>query len=514
MTLKAPATEMALRLLLDDVEARLAEANRAYAAAQWQSHFDLAERADLARLERARSDALLDSQIRALLDGWDAKPTDAALARRLTLLLRHFQWAAIESEAEIYSLRNRIDHTIRDFRPQVNGDPVGRVERSRILLHHPEQDLRREAWTATGRLSEQIQPDVIRLMHLREKHARRQGFDDYIHWALETLGLGHAWVTQFLKDLRLRTDRLYDLWLRHVAERHPAPKGLRPWDLTFAAEQGCPLPPAVFSHEQLRSAAQRVADSFGLTHAAAGVRVAVTEIPYAAVCYAISPPDDVRILLSPRDDHTQHDVLFHEFGHAVHWRSVGTVSPILRTESPAFNEGMAYLWERLASEPQWLMERYGIGPDRAAGYQRWRAARALYRLRLFIAHAEFEFQAYAALRNGQDLLYLFRQIHSDILGVPFDAAPGWAYNPFWTSHPVYWQNYVIGYAIASQSLVAIKHAFGSLAAKPEVGDWLMTHYYASGAAIRWRDKVRRATGAPLCAVDVVADLTCCQPDGA
>jgi hypothetical protein len=239
----------------------------------------------------------------------------------------------------------------------------------------------------------------------------------------------------------------------------------------------------------------------------------VVKIPYAAVCYAISPPDDVRILLSPRDDHTQHDMLFHEFGHGVHWRSVRAASPILRMESPAFNEGMAYLWERLASEPSWMMERYGIGPDLAGEYQCWWAARTLYRLRVFIAHAEFESQAYTTLRDGQDLLALFRQIHSDILGVPFDMAPGWAYNPFWTSHPVYWQNYVIGHAIASQSLAALKQTFGSLAGKPEVGDWLMTHYYAPGAAIRWREKVHQATGAPLRGADLVADLTCCQPDG-
>jgi peptidyl-dipeptidase A len=457
-------------------------------------------------LEQARSALLVNDRVWAMLRRWESGPGDALLARRITLLLRRLRWAEIESHPEVYQLRNRNDREIVGFRPQVAGVPLSRVERSEILRRHPGRDRRREAWLSTTSLADQVEAGVRQLMRWRQNLAREQGYDDYVSWALETIGLSRRWVESFFDELLRLTDVPYRAWLVEASQRLSLQDGLRPWDLAYVAEQGMSLPEAAFPRDGSLPAVQAVAEGLELGEAAAGVRVDVADIPYAALCYAVRPPDDVRILISPRDGRAHYDILFHEFGHALHWRCLRPRSPVLRRESPPFNEAMAGLWERLILEPEWLIERDVIKADRVADYRRGWAQRALYRLRLRVAQATFEYRAYRALDD--DLKALFRDVFTQFMGVPYDEAPGWADSPFWTSHPVYLQNYVIGEAAASQSLAALRRRFGRLIGRPEVGAWLAEHYYAPGAGVSWTEKIVRATGASLGTADLAVDLGC------
>ena len=167
---------------------------------------------------------------------------------------------------------------------------------------------------------------------------------------------------------------------------------------------------------------------------------------------------------------------------------------------------MALLWERLASEPERPTVRDSAANGQVDDYQRRWAKRTAYRLRSLVANATVEFGAYQALDD--DLSDLFQNVHSTCLRVPFDLAPGWATSPFWTSHPVYLQNYVIGGAIASQIVATLKGLFGRLIGQTEVGAWLSEHLYAAGAAVPWKDKILQATGAPLGSACLAVDLAC------
>jgi oligoendopeptidase F len=504
--LRFPAVETALRLALDELESQLEMADRAYADAQWRGHFREADADELVRLEEARAALLLDDQARAVLGQWESQPRDPLLARRVTVLLRRFRWAEIESQPRVYRLRNRIDQTVINYRPKINGATASRVERSQLLRCHPDRDRRREAWLAMAPLADQIEADVRELMRQRQNLARERGHDGFVSWALDMMGLDRKWVVGFFDELRRRTEAPYQTWLAEAAQHLPSRDGCRPWDLAFSAEQGMSVPEAAFPRDGALPAARAVADGLGLREAAAGVRVSLADIPYAALCYAVHPPDDVRILVSPRDGRVHYDALFHEFGHALHWRCLRPSSPILRWEASPFNEAMACLWERLAVEPEWLMRRDNIPVQRVAGYRQGWARRTVYRLRLRLAQAIFEYQAYDALDD--DLSALFRDVFSEYLGVPFDQSAGWADNPFWTSHPVYLQNYVIGEAVASQTLAALRQQFGRLIDRPEVGTWLVENYYAPGAALPWAQKLVYATGASLQTSDLLADLGC------
>jgi hypothetical protein len=343
-------------------------------------------------------------------------------------------------------------------------------------------------------------------MRRRQALARERGYDDFVSWALDTVGLSRIWVEGFFDELRRCTEAPYRTWMVEMAERLSLQGGLRPWDLAFAAEQGMALPETAFPSNGALTAAKAVAKGLGLGDAASGVRVDVADTPYAALCYAVHPPDDVRILLNPRNGRVHYDVLFHEFGHAIHWRCLRPKSPILRWESSLFNEAMACIWERIVSEPDWLMQCAKVTPEQVADFRIGWTKRAIYRLRLRMAQATFEYRAYQQL--DADLLALYRDVYAEYLGVPYDFALVWADAPFWTSHPVYLHNYVIGEAVASQTLAALRRRFGRFFGNPQAGAWLAQHYFGPAAELPWEEKIMRATGAPPGTADLVVDLGC------
>ena len=502
--IKTPTVEMAMRLAMDELERRLEGVDEAYAGTQWRMHLGQTNGDELSRVEAARADVLLDVEMREILRRWEGEVSNPLLARRVALLSRRFRRAEIEAQPQVYRLRNRIDQTIINFQPRVVGRSCSRVERSEILRRHPDRDCRREAWLAMEPLAAQIEADVRQLMYRRQHLARKQGYNGFIAWALDMIGLNREWVEGLFDELRRSTDAPYRAWLAEMEQRLALRDGARLWDLAYAAEQATPLPEVAIPRDGLLPAVQAVADGLGLGEAIAGVQVNVVDIPYAALCYAIRPPDDVRVLLSPRDGQAHYDVLFHEFGHAAHWRCLRAASWILRWESPPFNEAMACLWERLASEPDWLVACERIVPQQVVNYQQQRAIRKVYRLRALMARTVFEYRVYEALDS--DLLALFQGVLEEYLGVPCDEVTGWADSPFWTSHSAYLQNYVIGEAAASQTLAALRRRYGRLIGEPQVGTWLVEHYYASGASLPWMEKLVRATGAPLGTADLIADL--------
>ena len=484
--------------ILDRLERWLQEADASYADAQWRGHFGQTNGNELNWLEAVRATLLLDDHAQETLRHWQGQSHDPSLARRVELLSRRLGWAEIESRSQVYKLRNRIDQVITAFRP--------RAGYAQALRRQPDRAQRYETWMALGSLSAQIEDDVRELLRRREGMARALGHRGFVSWALDLIGLDRQWVETFFDELTRLTDAPYRAWLAASARRLSLADGLTPWDLAFAAEQSASLPEAAFAGDGLLQAVQAAAAGLGLGQEAAGVRVDAIDIPYAGLCYAVCPPDDVRILFNPRDGHASYGALFHEFGHALHRRCLRPASPALCWESPLFGEAMACIWERLVWEPDWLTGRDGITPDQAAACRRVWAERTLYRLRLFMARSIFEYRAYQELEG--DLLALWRKVYSRYLGVPCDQALGWANGPFWTSHPVYLQNYVIAEAAASQTLAVLRREFGGLIGEPRVGTWLVENYYAPGALVPWADKVIRATGAPLSIASLAADLGC------
>jgi peptidyl-dipeptidase A len=493
-----------VRAALDELEAELAISDAASAHAQWRQHFGFSGTAGLRLGARTRITALADHKTRRAIRLWQSEIDDPILARRATLLLRRAQWDGIELHPQIIQLRKRIDAITSSHRFRFNGCSLTRPERLTALRKDPNRDQRRRAWLSARSLSDLIEGDVRRLMRLRQRLAQNQGFDSYPSLAMAVMGLDAQSIEELLDGLWLSTQRAYRDWLNEIARLLKPMDGLRPWDLTFAAESAAAPYERAFPRDGAVSAALDAADRVGLRSKGETVRVDNASLPHGALCFAIRRPDDIRILVNVGDGHAHYCAVFHEFGHALHWRSVCQRSHLMRQEPPPFNEAMACLWARFVSEFYWLQDGATLSEEAASQYRKASARRSLLRLRWLMAQASFECRAYEAVDG--DLNGLWCDVVDRFLGVPSDEMPGWAHNLFWSSHPIYIQNYVIGEVVASQTLNALRDQFGGVDNR-DIGAWLTANYFEAGASVPWRQKVVHATGAALSTDALLAELT-------
>jgi oligoendopeptidase F len=494
-----------VRAALDELETELAITDAATAHAQWRRHFGFSDATGLRTRTRRRALALADHETRSAVSRWQRELDDPILARRATMLLQRAQWDEIELHPQIIQLRNRIDSITASHRFRVNGCFLTRSERLTALREDSSRDKRRRAWLSARSLSDLIDGDVRRLMRLRQRLAQRQGFDSYPSWAMALMGLDPQSIEELFDGLWLSTEQAYRHWLNETARLLKPVDGLRPWDLTFAAESAATPYERVFRCDGAVSAALDAAETVGLRSKCEAVRVDTASLPHSALCFAIQRPNDIRILINAGDGHTHYATVFHEFGHALHWRSVRQRSHLMRQEPPPFNESMACLWARFVSELHWFQAGgAALSADAVSQYRKASARRSLLRLRWLMAQASFERRAYEAVDG--DLNELWCDVVDRFLGVPIDENPGRAHSLLWSSHPIYLQNYVIGEVVASQTLTALRDQFGGLDNR-DVGAWLTANYFEPGSSVPWRHKVVHATGATLSTDALVGELT-------
>lgn len=527
-----PTAHFFLHSVLDDFESRLDAVNTAYGEAQWRKYLGRATAEEINALEAERSALLLDEKIFALVgEGWADVDGDATLTRRPALVHRALLEARATAPREIYELRNRIDQQIVAFKPVVAGQALSRAEQREILRKDPDRVRRQSAWLALGLLAATVEKDVLELMRRRNRVAQSLGYANYPDLALSLAGLDRPMVQSLFAELAEATDVPYRAFLDQAAislglaepsrvtghgslvTRHSSPATLlRPWDIPFAVDRFVALSDAPFPKSEIVATAIALADGLGLGRAARAVRVDFADIPYGGLCFGIHPPDDVRILANPRNGHAYYSTMFHEFGHALHNCHLDPPSPILRDEPGPFNEGQACALQRFAADPDWLATRPGLDHGTIAAYRRGWARTMSVRFRTLMSLATFEFAAYETLARAPatdpDLTPLYRETmerYTLISWAEIDRV-GWADNPFWTSYPIYLQNYIVAEAIVSQTHAALCRKFRRLVANPAVGEWLAEYYWRPAATTEWPDKVANATGEPLSAKSLVADL--------
>jgi peptidyl-dipeptidase A len=126
------------------------------------------------------------------------------------------------------------------------------------------------------------------------------------------------------------------------------------------------------------------------------------------------------------------------------------------------------------------------------------------RLRSLAALSVFEFGLYED--PGRDADELWRKVQKRYTGAEDPAETVWASVSLLTTHPVYFQNYVLASAIAAQITESIRARFGRFLGAREAAEFLRKSCYAPGASLDWPDKVTRATGAPLSAEALLKKL--------
>jgi peptidyl-dipeptidase A len=166
---------------------------------------------------------------------------------------------------------------------------------------------------------------------------------------------------------------------------------------------------------------------------------------------------------------------------------------------------------RLVHDPAWLREEAGVDAGEveamtgALGAARRGALLVFARWVLVMTH--FERGLYADPEADHDarwwgLVERFQQLRR-----PDDRrAPDWAAKIHLAVAPVYYQNYLYGELVASQLQATLARETGGFAGRAEAGTILTERVFRPGAALRWDRLVEQATGEPLTARHLAAEL--------
>jgi peptidyl-dipeptidase A len=461
----------------------------------------------------------------AFLKDLNGQTFDDPLLARQHLLLRNAYLGnqiAPEVIAEMIGLEVGIEETFNNFRATVGGAQVSDNTLDDLLATSQDVALRREAWEASQAVGAAVSEEVLKLVRLRNREAKRLGFADYYVMSLELQELDPDRLFALLDDLQTQSQSLWETYKAELdaqlaAQFQTTPEALRPWHYhnRFFQEPG-PSEADLdrfFVDKDLEKLTAQFFAAIGLPVDDLLKIADLYERPgkcQHAFCTNIDRAGDVRVLCNNRPNERWMSTTLHEFGHAVYDKFLDPDLPYLLRE-PAHimtTEAIALFMGRLTKNADWLATYAGVAPAEAAriavAARRELRDHLLVFMRWCFVMAHFERALYQD--PEQDLNKLWWTLKAKYQGLtpPEDRnAPDWAAKIHLASAPVYYHNYQLGEMVASQLLhhlttqVLAGEPAAALIASPKVGAYMETRLFHPGAALPWETWLEQATGEAL-----------------
>lgn len=449
------------------------------------------------------------------------------LARQLDILYNGFLKNQIELELlkEMVDLGTKIEQNYTTFRGTIEGKEVTNNEIKEILKTETDSAKREQAWLASKQVGEAVANDLIQLVKLRNKAARKLGFDNY-----HTLSLTTA--EQDVKELDQIFNELYELTNEPFAKLKAdldrilaATYGievseLMPWHYHDPFFQETPLIYDVdldvyYKNHDVRELSKEFYAGIGLPVdsilANSDLYEREGKNPHG-FCIDIDREGDVRVLCNIKNNEYWMETMLHELGHGVYDKYHGENVPyVLRQPAHIFTtEAIAMFFGRLSRNPAWMQQMLQLSDEQRAEIEKVSYKYAQLKQIIFVrwdmVMFNFEKQLYA--NPDQDLNTLWWQMvekYQFVKKPPGRDKPDWAAKTHFTTAPCYYHNYVLGELFASQLHHYLVHnvlnresdADVSYVGQKKVGEFLKKKVFQPSAVYHYNEMIERATGEPL-----------------
>lgn len=450
------------------------------------------------RLWRAVAD---DRLLKAIDDELAAGP--APLRQRELKLVRSLVLEGrITQHPDVQALHTRLVEYHMRVRPVVAGEAVSVAQLERTLAFNPDRDARRAAYEAYAQISAGAAADLRAFIKKLNELSRTMGYSDYYRFTLAQDDIDPQFLHDSLQSFKAASLAPATAAAAAMADFLQVDR-LEPWDVPFAKQM-------LFSDLDEYFPADGALLSLRRTLTAIGIDL--DELPitvdtdlhdsktYTAFCFAINPPDDIRVVVNPLPGFGFYIRLYHEFGHALHAVYNRQDRWIFRREPACFSEGMANILSALIGEPEWLLRNTSLKPQQLQRLDLLHSILAFDR-RDSLARVAFELSAYHD--PDRDLNALYHECVREYSLTPHSPELSlWAAESLYASHPCYLHNYFLGAMISGQTIDYLKRG-GELFA-PTTGAFLIANYYAPGRSVPWTEKIVRATGEALDAGHLLA----------
>lgn len=477
-------------------------------------------------LREALGDVSTFARVTDALAGPDPAP-DPLVRRQLEVFHDRSrpQQVPADLRAETVELEADVDATFNGFRGRIDGEPVDDNTIAKILRGSDDTTERRAAWGASKQVGAEVAERVTELARLRNRAARHLGARDHFALALATSELDETRLFETLDEVERVTTAPFEAWKAKLdtslAQRFDCSVDeLRPWHYDDPFFQDPPAAGSVdldpwLAPADLEDLTLRTFTGLGLDVSDVLRRSDLLPRPRKsqhAFCIDVDHEGDVRVLSNNAPSEYWAGTMLHEFGHALYDIHVGRELPwLLRTMHPQTTEGVAMLFGRLVRDVEWLGAVAGVSDadlDQLRP-QLTRARRAslltFARWVLVMTHFERGFYADPEADHAErwwGLVTRFQHLRRP----EGRTAPDWAAKLHVALAPVYYQNYLYGELVASQLQATLASRAGGIVDRPEAGALLVRELFSPGLAVRWDGLIERATGEPLTARHLAAEL--------
>ena len=359
--------------------------------------------------------------------------------------------------------------------------------------------------------------ELKELIKLRNRVARREGFETYWHLALFHRGLSAEQVDHTIEALHPVIQPVNHAYAQRVSKK--------------AEELG--LSNNFANHPFLRRASgleagKDEAESYFDTDLAEerilttlrdmGISIGTPQLYYGpsrytlrgAYSFPIRLPDLTALVIS-RDQRIElwfYEAMVHELGYISWWRGLGPdalASPVLWEPASAYMEGFAQTFERIFYEPEWAKHYLqDLPPQQREDLQAWRRRQVALQLTDAIVETAIEQRAYsdpnnwaAVARYCSDIedvyeVYAGPTPHTHD-GIPYCEA---LLIPLIWHFPGYVQNYIFSYVTEATLFDALEKEVGHPVANPLVGPWLKEHIIQEGGITSFPDRLAAVSPYP------------------
>ena len=444
-------------------------------------------------------------------------------ARQFKLIYDAFVPNQIDGDVlrDIVQRETQIENFFNTFRANFEGGKASDNQLRDILRNEQDIARRRVAWEATKQVGQEVASQLLELISIRNREARKLGYEDYYSMMFELQELDESWVFDLFDRLEQLSEPAFteikaDLDVRLKRKYGISDRESFPWLYSDPFFQEFPTAGVteslddVFKDSDIESLTRAHYNSIGLDieDLLRGADLYEREgKSQHAFCLDVDHEGDVRVLCNIRKNERWMSTMLHEFGHAVYDKYNDRTLPfLLRTPAHTLTtEAIAMLNGRMSKSPEWLMKIAGLSAADArrvsASALKTLRSEMLIFLRWAITLVRFERELYRD--SSQDLNRLWWEYverFQKVTPPPDRDHADWASKNHLATSPVYYQNYVLGELMASQLLRYLHHnvvKLESYVGNPQVGQFLVDRIFKSGARYDWNTMLRKATDEDL-----------------
>ncbi len=452
------------------------------------------------------------------------KIKDNLIKRQLTILYNELLPKQVDKELlnESVRLSTKIKKNFENFRGEIDGKKLSDNEIKEILISEKNVEKRKKAWEASKQVGLKVAEDVIELVKVRNKIAKKLGYDNYHDMSLDISEQKAEVITKLFDKLYNDTESVYskikeDVDKHLAAKYYTRPEYLKPWHYQDPFFQDSPKIfevdfDSLYEKVDIKKIAEKFYSSIGLDVYEIMKNSDLYPAPNKnqhAFCTDIDRKGDVRILTNLKNNHRWTETLLHELGHAVYSKNIDRELPyLLREEAHAFvTEAIAMLFGRLASDADWMYSMNIIDEETKSKIEPIAMKSLQYGQIIFSRWCQVMYRFERALYTNpdQDLNKLWWVLVKKYqhINPPDDTDKAyWASKIHICLYPAYYHNYQLGEMLASQidnyiKTKVIQHKSKTYTDNKDVGKYLKERIFAPGKKYHWSKLIEKSTDEPL-----------------